>query len=69
MSYYRFNRGKVLKNASNKYHNKGEKEKAAKCYAVNQEVLREDARNKYKNLLWKEKNKKGNMKGKIAHEY
>ena len=39
MSYYRFNRGKVLKNASNKYHNKGEKENAAKCYAVNQEVL------------------------------
>ena len=31
---------------------------AAKYYAASQEVLREDARNKYRNLSEKEKNKK-----------
>ena len=45
MSYYWFNRKKLLKNAWNKYHNKGGKQKAVK-YAANQEVLREDARKK-----------------------
>ena len=58
MSYYWFNRKKLLKNAWDKYHNKGGKQKAAKYYAANQEVLREDARNKYRNLPEKEKNKK-----------
>ena len=58
MSYYWFNREKVLKNACDKYHNKGGKQKAAKNYAANQEVLRGDARNKYRNLSEKEKNKK-----------
>ena len=57
MSYYWFNREKVLKNAWDKYHNKRDKSKAAKYYAANQ-VLRENARNKYKNLSEKEKNKK-----------
>ena len=33
-----------------KYHNKGGKQKAAEYYTTNQEVLREDARNKYRNL-------------------
>ena len=37
---------------------------------VVQEVLREDARNKYKNLSEKEKNKKKKMSmRKIPHEY
>ena len=58
MSYYRFNREKLLKNAWNKYYNKRGKQKAAKDYAANQEVLREDARNKYRNLSEKEKNKR-----------
>ena len=58
MSYYWFNREKLLKNAWNKYHNKGGKHKAAKNYAANQEFLREDARNKYRNLSEKENNKK-----------
>ena len=58
MSYYWFNREKLLKNAWDKYHNKEGKQKAAKYYAANQEVLREDARNKYRNLSEKEKNKK-----------
>ena len=42
MSYYWFNREKLLKNAWNNYHNKGGKQKAAKYYAANQEILRED---------------------------
>ena len=41
MSYYCFNREKLLKNVWDKYHYKGGKQKAAKYYAVNQEVLRE----------------------------
>ena len=43
---------------------KEKKQKAAKYYAANQEVLKEDARNKYRNLSEKEKNKKGNIKEK-----
>ena len=58
MSYYCFNREKLLKDAWNKYPNKEGKEKAAKYYAANQDVLREDARNKYRSLSEKEKNKK-----------
>ena len=47
MSYYWFNRKKILKNAKDKYHNKGGK-KVGKYYIANKEVLREDARNKYR---------------------
>ena len=57
MSYYWFNREKILKNEWDKYHNKGRNKKAAKYYAANKEVLKEDARNKYKNLP----EKKGNI--------
>ena len=68
MSYYRFNREKLLKNAWDKYHNKGGKQKAAKHYAANQKLLRENARNTYRNLSEKEKNKKRKYKkGKIPH--
>ena len=49
---------KLLKNAWDNYHNKGGGKKAAKYYAANQEVLREDAKYKYRNLPEKEKNKK-----------
>ena len=58
MSYYWFNRSKILKNAWDKYHNKGCKEKTAKYHVANREVSREDARNKYKNLSEKEKDVK-----------
>ena len=58
MSYYWFNRENLLKNPCDKYHNKGGKQNAAKYYAANQEVLREDTRNEYRNLSEKEKNKK-----------
>ena len=55
MSYYWFNREKLLKMGWDKCHNKGG---AAKCYAANQKVLRKYARKKYRNLSEKEKNKK-----------
>ena len=50
MSYYWFNREKILKDAWNKHHNKGVKEKAAKYYAAKKQILREDARNRYRSL-------------------
>ena len=58
MSYCWFTREKLLKNAWDKYHIKGGKLKATKCYAANQQVLREDARNKYRNWPEKENNRK-----------
>ena len=58
MDYYWFTREKLLKNAWNKYHNKGGKQKASKYYAANQKILRKDARNKCRNLSEKKKNKK-----------
>ena len=64
MSYYWLNREKLLENTWHNYHNKGEKQKAAKYYVANQKVLREDARNKYRNLSKNEKNKKGSIKEK-----
>ena len=70
MSYCWFNRESLLKHSWDKYHNKGGKQKATKYYAANQEVLKEDAKNKYRNLSEKEKNKKKEIsKGKIPHEY
>ena len=69
MSYYWFNRKKLLKNAWDIYHNKGGKQKAAKYYTANQELLREDSKNKYRNLSEEEKNKKMEIsRGKIPHE-
>ena len=40
MSYYWFNREKMLKDARNKYNNRGGKEEAAKYYDANKEILR-----------------------------
>ena len=48
----------MLKTAWDKYHNKEGKQKAAKYYAANQKVSRENARNKHRNLSEKENNKK-----------
>ena len=55
MSYYWFNRQELLKKAKTKYHNKGGKEKAAKYYEDDKEVLKEKERNKYRNLTEEEK--------------
>ena len=69
MSYYWFNKEKLLKNAWNKYHNKGGKQKAADYYKKNADLMKFEARNKYKNLSEKEKNKKKKIsKRKISHE-
>ena len=40
----------MLQKAEEKYHNCGGKEKSAKYYIANKDVLKEKARNKYKNL-------------------
>ena len=58
MNYYWFNREKLLKNAWNKYHNKGEKQKLLSIIEKNLDLIKFEARNKYKNLSEKEKNKK-----------
>ena len=51
MSYYFNNREKKL----DKYHNLGGKEKAAKYYLNNRYILKEKARNRYRNLSKEEK--------------
>ena len=56
---------KLLENAWYKHHNKGGKQKAAEYYRKNPDLIRLEARNKYRNLSEKEKNKeKGNIKKK-----
>ena len=62
-----FNREKLLKNAWNKYHNKGEKQKAAEYYRKNADLINYEARNKYKNLSGKEKNNERKYQRKRYH--
>ena len=57
MSYYQLNRKKLLKKAHGKYHNKSDKEKAAKYYQKNKEIVKERERSKYKMMSTEEKNK------------
>ena len=58
MSSYWDNRDELLKKAYNRYHNRGDKEKAAKYYQKNVDLLRFEANLKYKNMSKKEKDKK-----------
>ena len=53
MSYYWFNREKVLQKAKKKYS----KKKAAEYYLQNKEAIKEKARDCYKNKSEEEKNK------------
>ena len=53
--YYWFNKQELLKKAKEKYDNDGGKEKTTKYYRDNKDVLKENARNKYKNLTEEEK--------------
>ena len=46
-----------MQKTNDRYHNGGEKEKAAKYYLENEEVLKK-ARNRYRNLSGKEKEAK-----------
>ena len=55
MSYYWFYKQELLKKAKEKCDNNGGKEKAAKYYRDNKNVLKQKARNKYKNLTEEEK--------------
>ena len=57
MSYYWFNRRKLLQKAKEKYDNGG-KEKAAKYYQDNKDVIKEKANSTYKNLSEEEKKAK-----------
>ena len=62
MSYYWFNREKWKMESINIIIK--EVKRDAKYYIANKEVLRENARNKYRNLPEKEKDKKENIKEK-----
>ena len=44
MSYYWFNKQELLEKAKEKYHNNDGKEKAAKYYFDNKDVLKEKAK-------------------------
>ena len=53
MSYYQFNRQEILQKAKERYS----KEKAAEYYLQNKEAIKENARDRYRNLLEEEKTK------------
>ena len=53
MSYYQFNKQKILQKGKEKYS----QEKAAEYYLKNKEVIKETARNCYRNLSKEEKKK------------
>ena len=55
MSYYWFNNQELLKKAKEKYHNNGGIGKAAEHYLDNKDVLKEKAKNVYRNLSEEEK--------------
>ena len=55
MNYYWFDRQELFKKTKEKYNNRCGKKKAAKYYQDNKDVIREKAKNKYRNLTEKEK--------------
>ena len=55
MSYYWFNKQKLLTKVKEKYHNNGGKEKAAKYYLDNKDILKGKSKNMYRNLSEEEK--------------
>ena len=56
MDYYLLNRQELLPKAKDRYYNGGGKEKAAKYYLENKDVLQENSKNKYKNVSEEERN-------------
>ena len=50
MSYYWFNRQELLQKAKEVYDNGG-KEKAAKYYRDNKDIIKQKSNDKYKNLI------------------
>ena len=60
ISYYFFNRQfLIFQKAKDRHHNCGSNEKAAEYYIANKEVLKENAKTKYRNLSEEEKELKG----------
>ena len=57
LNYYWFNKQELLQKAKEKYDNDG-KQKAAKYYQGNNDVIKEKANSKYKNLKEEEKEAK-----------
>ena len=57
MNYYWFNRQEVLQKAKEKYS----KEKAAEYYAQSKEAIKENSRERYKNLSQKKKSSIGSV--------
>ena len=57
MSYYWFNRQELLQKAKEKYDNEG-KERAAKYYGDNKDVIKQKLNDKYKSLTEEEKEAK-----------
>ena len=56
--YYWFNRRDLLKNAHDKYHNKGGKEKAALYYQKNKEMIKKREKDRYRSMTDVERNEK-----------
>ena len=57
MSYYWFNKQKLLQKAKEKYPN-GSKEKTAEYYQANKDVIKQKANERYRNLSEEEKEAK-----------
>ena len=53
MSYYQFNRKKILEKSKERYS----EEKAAEHYLENKEAIKENSKNRYKDLSKEEKDK------------
>ena len=58
MSYYHLNSNRLLEKAKDRYHSGGGKEKAAKYYLNNREILKESAKNKNRSYLRRKITKK-----------
>ena len=58
VSYCWFNRQELLQKANYRYHNCGDKEKAAKYYIANKDVIKQKTKNKSRNLSEEEKEAK-----------
>ena len=58
MSYYWFSRQELLQKVKDKCHDCGGRDKAAEYYLENTGVLKQKAKNKYKNLSEEEKEAK-----------
>ena len=64
MSYYWFNREKLLKKAWDKHHNKGGKQKATKYYRRNADLIKFQAKISIRNCQRKRRMKKESIKEK-----